>query len=154
MSRRAVGWVLVGVQAVLLVVLVLVPHRSPSGWSLLVGGVLVVAGVVLGVAALAGLGSALTPTPVPIAGAGLRTTGAYRLVRHPIYSAVLLLAAGFTVSVGTGWTLLVLLSLVAFFVGKSHWEDRLLREQYGRDWDAWAGRTGGLLPRLGSRSPG
>lgn len=152
MSRRALGWTLVGVQAVLLVVLVFVPHRSPSTWSLVAGGVLAVGGAVLGVAAFTGLGGALTPTPVPIVGAGLRTTGAYRLVRHPIYDAVLLLAAGFAAAVGTGWTVLVLLALVAFFVGKSRWEDRLLREQYGRAWDDWARATGALLPRLGSRT--
>jgi protein-S-isoprenylcysteine O-methyltransferase Ste14 len=146
-SRRALGWSLVVIQAVLLVVLVLAPHRAPTAASLVAGGALVAAGALLGLAAFRALGRALTPTPVPVAGAGLRTTGAYRLVRHPIYSAILLAAAGFTLAVGTGWTLLALGVLAAFFVAKSRWEDRLLREQYGHEWDSWARTTGALLPR-------
>lgn len=148
MTRRTVGWLLVGLQAVLLLALVLLPHRAPTTVSLAVGGALLVAGFVLGAASFVSLGSALTATPVPIAGAGLRTSGPYRVVRHPIYSAILLGAAGFTVAVGTWWTVGAAVVLAVFFVGKSRWEDHLLRELYGPPWEAWARTTGALLPRI------
>lgn len=152
-SRRALGWVLVVLQFALLWLVIAVPHRAPAVASAAIGVLLVAAGVVTALWASRILGSAFTPTPVPIAGAGLRTTGAYRLVRHPIYSAILLAGAGFTLAVGTGWTLLALGVLASFFLAKSRWEDRLLREQYGDEWDAWARTTGALLPRVSSHPP-
>jgi protein-S-isoprenylcysteine O-methyltransferase Ste14 len=141
------GWVLVAVQFALLAVLVLLPWRSPTLLSLAVGVPLAAAGILLGLLASRRLGSALTPTPVPIQGAGLRTDGVYASVRHPIYSAVLLLALGFIVAVGSWWTAAGGLVLLLFFVLKSRWEDRLLQAEYGAEWDAWAARTGALIPR-------
>jgi protein-S-isoprenylcysteine O-methyltransferase Ste14 len=141
------GWVLVVVQFVLLAVLVFLPWRSPTLLSLAVGVPLAAAGILLGLLASRRLGSALTPTPVPIQGAGLRTDGVYARVRHPIYSAVLLLALGFIVAVGSWWTAACGVVLLLFFVLKSRWEDRLLQAEYGAEWDAWAARTGALIPR-------
>lgn len=147
MTRRTIGWALVALQFILLIALLLLPHRSPSLLGLAVGVPLIAAGAVLGFVALRHLGSALTPTPVPIEGAGLRTDGLYRWVRHPIYSAILLMALGYVVLMGTWWSVGGLVVLLLFFWGKSRWEDRLLREQYGAEWDSWAARTGALLPR-------
>lgn len=148
MSRTAVGWLLVTVQVIVLVVLLLLPWRAPSPGWLLVGGATCVAGAVLLVASFRRLGSALTPTPVPIAGAGLRTTGPYRLVRHPIYSAVLLLSLGFLLAFGSVWSWAWGLLAVGFFWSKSRWEDRLLRDEYGQEWIQWASMTGAMVPRL------
>lgn len=148
MTRGRIGWVLVATQFVLLIVLVLLPRRAPTLLSLAIGVPLIAAGFVLGLLASRTLGRALTPTPVPIAEAGLRTDGVYRQVRHPIYSAICLAAAGFVVAVGSLWTLACALVLVAFFWAKSRWEDSLLREEYGDEWRDWAARTGALVPRL------
>jgi protein-S-isoprenylcysteine O-methyltransferase Ste14 len=147
MNRGAIGWLLVVVQFLLLLVLILLPWRAPTVLSVAVGLVLVIAGGLLGLIAGRHLGRALTPTPVPIPGAGLRTDGAYRFVRHPIYSAVLLMVAGYVIAVGSLWTAVGAVVLLVFFVLKSRWEDGLLREQYGEEWTAWAARTGALVPR-------
>lgn len=148
MNRGTVGWLLVVLQFVLLLVLILLPWRTPSALSIVVGLLLVVAGAILGLVAGRRLGRALTPTPVPIAGAGLRTDGAYRWVRHPIYSAVLLMVLGYVIAIGSIWTAVGAVVLLVFFVLKSRWEDGLLHEQYGDEWAAWAARTGALVPRL------
>ena len=148
MKRGTVGWLLVVLQFVLLLVLILLPWRTPTALSIVVGLVLVVAGALLGLVAGRRLGRALTPTPVPISGAGLRTDGAYRFVRHPIYTAVLLMVAGYVIAVGSMWTAAGAVVLLGFFVLKSRWEDGLLREEYGEEWTAWAARTGALVPRL------
>lgn len=147
MDRRALGWVLVAVQFALLIVIVLLPHREPTLLSLAVGVPLIAAGIVLGLVSGRRLGRALTPTPVPVKDAGLRTDGPYRFVRHPIYSAILLAVTGFVIALGSLWTLLGAVVLLAFFLVKSRWEDGLLSEEYGAAWAAWAARTGALVPR-------
>lgn len=151
MSRGTIGWTLVVVQFGLLAVLVLLPRREASLVAVAAGLALVVAGAVLGLAASRRLGRALTPTPVPIAGAGLRTGGAYRFVRHPIYSAVLLMVVGYVVAVGSAWSAGCAVVLLVFFWSKSRWEDGLLRAEYGQEWVLWADRTGGLIPRASAR---
>lgn len=151
MRKGALGWLLVAVQFLLLLVLILLPWRTPSVLSIVVGLVLAVAGVILGVVAGLHLGRALTPTPVPISGAGLRTDGAYRFVRHPIYSAVLLMVAGYVIAIGSVWTVACAVVLLVFLLLKSRWEDGLLHEQYGDEWAAWAEQTGALIPRVPRR---
>ncbi|MHB8796124.1 MAG: methyltransferase family protein [Candidatus Nanopelagicales bacterium] len=148
MGRGTLGWLLVLVQFALLIGLILLPWRDPSLLSLVLGAVLLLAGMAVFIAAVRALGSALTPTPVPIAGSSLRTGGLYRYVRHPIYSGVLLMVLGLLVAVGSwaGWAWGVL--ILVFFVVKSRWEDRLLAEAYGQEWATWSARTGAMVPRL------
>ena len=154
MTRGRIGWLLVVLQFALLIVLLLLPRREPTTPSVVAGLVLIAAGAVLGLAAGRHLGRALTPTPVPVTSAGLRTDGVYRLVRHPIYSAVLLGVLGFVVAVGSIWSALWAAVLVVFFLLKSRWEDRLLHEEYGEDWQRWADVTGRLVPRPRPRREG
>jgi len=151
MSTGARGWSLVVVQGVLLVGLVLMPRRSASVIPVVIGIMLIAAGLLLLIASFRRLGNALTATPVPIEGAGLRTTGVYAWVRHPIYSAVLLMVLGYLIAVGSplgwGWGVLIVL----FFWAKSRWEDRLLESEYGAEWTTWSRTTGALVPRLDRR---
>ena len=146
--KTIVGWVLVALQFALLIALVLVPRREPEAIWVALGGLLIGAGATVGFSAFRALGSALTPTPVPIVGAGLRTEGIYARVRHPIYGAVLLLVFGYVIAFGSWWSLLVAVILVIFFAAKAHWEDHLLAAAYGSDWAVWASTTGALIPRL------
>jgi protein-S-isoprenylcysteine O-methyltransferase Ste14 len=152
MSRGALGWLLVAVQAVLFVVLLLLPWRSPTLLWILAGIAVAAAGVVILLASFRRLGNALTPTPVPIDGAGLRTSGPYRFVRHPIYSGVLLVMLGFLIAFGGVLSWAWGVAIVLFFWGKSRWEDRLLHEAYGAEWATWASTTGALVPRLTKRA--
>ena len=92
------------------------------------------------------LGSALTPTPVPINGMALRVEGIYAWVRHPIYSGILLAGLGFTIAVGSVWQVFVWVLLIVLLVGKSMWEDLLLSEVHGVTWYEYADHTGGLFP--------
>ena len=147
MDRRIVGWLLVGVQVLVYVVLALLPWRTPSALSTVAAVPLVVAGGWLGLAAFGALGSALTPTPVPVVGAGLRTHGPYSRIRHPMYTAVLLLTAAAVVAAGTWWSLGWAVVITGFFWAKSRWEDRLLAAEYGQEWQRWAQQTGALIPR-------
>lgn len=146
--KNVIGWALVALQFVLLIALVLMPRREPEALWVAVGGLLIGAGAAVGFSAFRALGSALTPTPVPVAGAGLRTEGIYARVRHPIYLAVLLLVFGYVIAFGSWWSFLVAVILVIFFAAKARWEDHLLAAAYGSEWAAWARTTGALIPRM------
>jgi protein-S-isoprenylcysteine O-methyltransferase Ste14 len=153
MTRSAIGWTLVLAQGVLLVVLLLLPWREPTLLSLAVGVPLMAGGILLGLVAGRRLGGALTPTPVPIPGAGLRTDGLYSRLRHPIYSAILLAVLGLVVAIGSWWSLAWALLILVFFSVKYRWEDRMLHAEYGDAWVAWSAQTGALIPRA-RRAPG
>ena len=85
---------------------------------LVVGGLSMVGGGVLFVAGLVSLGRGLTPLPYPKDGAELIQTGAFALVRHPMYSGGIILAFGWALYV-QGW--LTLGYVVAPFVLLERW---------------------------------
>ena len=83
-----------------------------------------------------------------VEGHRLATTGPYRWIRHPIYSAMLgkLLATGLVVSHWIG----LLAGLLLFCVGMAiriASEEKLLRAQFGREYDDYARRVPAILPR-------
>lgn len=148
MSQRAIGWVFVGIQAALLVTLVLLPGRddfdTPS-WLRTIANVTFWAGVALVIAAGLTLGRALTATPVPNGAGELRTTGLYRFARHPIYSGVILIVIAMAWRSGSWVSLAVAAFTLGFFVIKSNWEEARLRERFD-GYDDYATRTGRFFP--------
>lgn len=86
----------------------------------------------------------------------LVTSGPFRLVRHPGYSAILALWLG--AALGTlNWLLLVLwLPLVAILFTVTRHEERLLRAKFGATHDAYTARAGRFIPKVRGRetSPG
>ena len=153
---RLIGWVLVGVQALLLVLFVLLPKRrslfAPPDFLDVLGILLMIAGLAVVIVSLVSLGAALTPTPVPQESAALRTNGIYALVRHPVYSGILVAALGFTLAVGSIWQVIMWVALALFFYAKAFWEDRLLAEKHGVAWFDYADHVSSFIPRFwGSR---
>lgn len=93
------------------------------------GFILIAVGLVLVFAGVFNLGRNLTPFVCPKAQATLVTGGAYRLVRHPIYSGLIFSAGGFALVV-QGWlTIGFTLLLVALLDRKSRREEILLLQQ-------------------------
>ena len=146
------GWALVGAQFGLLVALVILPAGDlwPRGAiTSVLGGVLVATGAAVAVLAGLRLGPNLTPTPLPKEDGELVTAGFYQYVRHPIYTGVLLAAAG----------VLVFQASIAHIVGfvlvwgvltlKALGEEKMLAEKY-EGYASYATRTGRFLPRVTS----
>lgn len=141
-------------QGVLFAVVLLAPRTLPGwpawlppwdGLALVGGGGLVLAGLALSGAGVLFLGRNLTALPRPKASATLVQSGAYALVRHPIYSGLILLAFGWALLV-QGWlTLVYALMLFAFFDIKSRREERWLAEKFA-DYAAYQRRVRKLLP--------
>lgn len=119
-------------------------------WLTILGVVMIILGGVVALAAVTSLGAALTPTPVPIEGAGLRTGGLYRFSRHPIYSGVLLGSLGVVLCGPSPWRVAWWVALAALLTAKSAWEERMLAQEYP-DYPAYRQRTGRFVPRRGGR---
>ena len=153
MSTRTAGWLWVAGQFTALGVLLFLPWRTPNPLLLSIGAVVALGGGFLGLATSRALGEAFTPSPVPIAGSGLRTTGVYSVIRHPMYAAVLLIVIGVLIAAGSIWGWAWGVVIAVFFLLKSRWEDALLRSENGASWEEWAEVTGALVPRTGLRGP-
>ncbi len=83
-----------------------------------------------GWAGLVSLGRNLTPFPKPSAGTRLVQTGIYRLMRHPLYTAVFCGSVGWAL-VWRSWPgLLAALALGPLLDAKARREERWLREQF------------------------
>ncbi len=146
-ARRAIGWSLVAVQFALLGLLIWpVPGSSPPAVLAAAGAVVQTAGLAVAALSVLWLGRALTPSPVPRADAPLAQRGPYRWVRHPIYSGLLLFAAGAVLRAPRPLHIVAALGLVALLNAKSRWEERMLAvgdPRYG----AYAATVGRFAPR-------
>jgi protein-S-isoprenylcysteine O-methyltransferase Ste14 len=145
-KQTALGWLLVFVQVLIFLGFFLLPWREPSAPSLILGLILAAVGIAIIVVTFKSLGDALTATPVPREGVALRTQGIFGVVRHPIYSGVLLALLGFVIAVGSWWSLGWWLVALFFFLGKSRWEDSLLRAKHRGEWEIWSQGTPALIP--------
>jgi len=88
------------------------------------------AGLLFLIMAAWGLGRSLTPSPLPKTDAILQTGGLFHYVRHPIYSGVLLWAAGVTLASPDLARGLLFAALCAFFWMKARFEERQLTRRF------------------------
>jgi len=119
------------------------PPFTWLGW--LAGGALIGIGGLLALAGIVSLGTNLTPVPYPKDDAALVESGAYRVVRHPIYSGGIIAAFGWGLLVHGWLTLVYALILFAFFDVKSRREERWLVEKFV-DYPAYQKRVRKLIP--------
>ena len=116
------------------------------GWSWL-GLALGVTGAAVGISAWRALGASYVPDPDILPGQKLVTSGMYRYLRHPMYTAALLWVAGFPLLVRSFWGVAVgLLS-----IGPTVWlrvreEEALLLEAFEDEYRAYQARTWRLFP--------
>lgn len=134
LGARGQGWV--ALQFVLLGLAVVIGLLASSGWPeayrsglRYLGALVMAAGVVLAVFAVLGLGSSLTALPAPLETATLRTDGVYAVVRHPIYSALLVLCLGWALATSP-WVLVVVALLAVVLDLKRQVEEDFLLGRY------------------------
>jgi protein-S-isoprenylcysteine O-methyltransferase Ste14 len=152
LGPRGEGWVVA--QFVLFAILAiaglrdLVGHASVTPWGPAVSVIGLVAIVIGGGVAGRGiwdLRSSLSPFPRPIAGGPLVESGAYRLIRHPIYSGLVLGAIGWGLVTGSILAIGAAGLLFLLFAAKSRREEVWLvaiHPEYG----AYQRRTKRLIP--------
>jgi protein-S-isoprenylcysteine O-methyltransferase Ste14 len=114
------------------------PAARPLGWTVFV------LGGVIAVVAMLQLGRQLVPQPSPVRDGQLIDTGLYGVVRHPIYTGVLLLIAGSVLRVPSLAGALLIVASAVFFDRKSAYEEGLLAETYA-EYDEYRQRVGAKL---------
>lgn len=151
LGPRGEGWFLV--QVVILGAIALAGLAGPA-WSgpprvisVVAGALLVGGGGLLAARGVVDLGANLTVFPKPREGAPLVDTGAYRLVRHPIYGGLILGALGWGLVMASSVALAGAVVLAVFFDLKSRREEIWLAEQFD-GYDRYRDRTRRLLPWL------
>ncbi len=115
--------------------------------SLVVGLLLGLVGVVFIGLGLVYLGRNLTAVPHPKENATFVQTGAYGLVRHPIYCGIILAAFGYALAWASFLTLLYALILFIFFDIKTRREEKYLRQKFPA-YAAYQQRVAKLIPGL------
>lgn len=154
MKRGRVPWsrelaIRIAVAAVVLVLYRLGVFRHfgprPVAWEIVLGLVLLVVGLGMAVAARRHLGrnwgSPMTQKRDP----ELVVTGPYRLIRHPIYSGLLVAGAGTALALSLVWLIAVLLAAI-YFVYSAVMEERFLLTRFPDTYPAYKHATKMLVP--------
>ena len=141
------GWVVVQIALFVLYGFALAVGASASWgvWRWL-GVPLVAVGAWVGLAALRMHGRKLTPLPEPNPALGLQRTGVYAVIRHPMYTGLLLSAFGLAIVAQKPLAIAAAGALTAFFNLKAREEERRLRRCYP-DYADYQRATGRFLPR-------
>lgn len=145
-------WYLV-VQGVLFLLLAFAPFAfREAAWDFpyslsasLAGAGLFSAGSLVALAGVISLGKNLTPLPLPKENSVLIVTGAYRFVRHPIYSGLIFMAFGWGLWLHNWLAIVLALLLLIFFDIKSRFEERLLLDKFP-EYAEYRKRVRKLLP--------
>jgi protein-S-isoprenylcysteine O-methyltransferase Ste14 len=151
---RGEGWV--AGQLVLFAAIGLAPWLLPgaASWpeglrlpAALAGIALGLAGAAVGGLGALQLGTNLTIFPRPKEDGALVESGVYGLVRHPIYTGVLLCGLGYALVTASAIALLLCVGLWLFFEQKARREERWLRDQFPA-YEGYMRRVPGrILPR-------
>jgi len=123
---------------------------GPDAWTSIgtvAGSVLILAAAALGLAGMSSLqaGGALTAVPLPRDTSRLVDSGAYGLVRHPIYGALILGAVGWALLRGSPAALLAAAALFVVLDLKRRREELWLLERYP-DYAEYRTRTRRFIP--------
>ena len=119
-----------------------------SSWWLLMAIALVAAGLGFSVAARTWLGRNWSAEVTIKSNHELVRSGPYALVRHPIYSGVVLALCGTALAIGNGRAVVGLVLLVVGFVQKLRIEERFMTEQFGEAYAQYRTEVPALVPYL------
>lgn len=122
-------------------------HRSGDAAVRWVGVALTALGIGLAVAARIQLGRNWGMPATLKEQPDLITGGPYRVIRHPIYTGILVALAGTALAESMLW-LLPLIAASAYFIVAARREERLLLAQFPDHYPAYVRRTKMLLPWL------
>jgi protein-S-isoprenylcysteine O-methyltransferase Ste14 len=125
------------------------PGATTSLWPAVVGAVVMVVGLGVRVWAISTLGASFRTTVEVDAGQAVVDRGPYRWVRHPSYSGVVLLAAGYGLATGSWLALLLTVVIPVVVLGyRIRVEERAMIETLGQRYTRYSAHTARLVPGL------
>ena len=121
----------------------------PSGvWCFWGGSAITASGMLFSVWARRYLGKNWSQAVTVKEGHELITTGPYALVRHPIYTGLLLAFAGCALARGEWRGLLAVALVFAVLWHKLRLEEKWMRAQFGQSYDAYSRQVAAVVPYL------
>jgi protein-S-isoprenylcysteine O-methyltransferase Ste14 len=146
-SQRGGWWVVGQFMFVFPIVIFGIVFRTASKPFplILCGLVFLAVSATCGLCGVMALGRNLTPFPKPSAGAQFVQRGIYGLMRHPLYTAVVCAALGWSLIRSSWPSLAVSLVLAVFLDAKARQEERWLRQQFP-DYQIYERRVRRFIP--------
>lgn len=121
---------------------------SSVALPLKIGGVLLfIIAIVMLLKARRDLGRSFGIHPRPLDGAVFVRRGIYAKLRHPMYSAVVLICLGVAVTQPTRWVLAAAAINIVFYLIKARYEESLLRQRYP-EYEQYQRESRGVIPFL------
>lgn len=127
------GWWVVGQFALMLAVVgggAWFPTATAALWHRPIAAVLLLAGACVGVAGAWKLGRNRTAYPAPVVQGHLVQDGIYGCMRHPLYSSLMFLSAGWSLWRWSWLAAAAAVGLTGLLAAKARVEERWLREHY------------------------
>lgn len=143
-SRRIKAWLLVIIQFMCIVYLL---WTTPIIFSLTASVLLLAGFVLIFWAVLAMRKSKLRILPQPAMTAVLITSGPYRFIRHPMYTALITGALGLIIMCPSIWRILTLVILTITLFVKLTLEEKMLAEKFPQ-YRAYQKKTYRLIPLI------
>ncbi|MDX2136777.1 MAG: isoprenylcysteine carboxylmethyltransferase family protein [Chloroflexota bacterium] len=146
-SVPPLGWQWVAAQFVLFALILIAPGSDVSLAQMLIGLAIGGIGALAITLGILTLGSSLSAFPRPLKDGDLVQSGIYNIVRHPIYTGIII--GGFSYALLRGSWIAALLSfaLIIFFDRKAALEERWLGQKFA-DYAAYKQRVRKLIPYL------
>ncbi|MFZ9308872.1 MAG: methyltransferase family protein [Candidatus Nanopelagicales bacterium] len=144
------GLLLVVLQVSLIVALLVLPQGQDwevPGWVEVVLGLFSFVGLVLGVLFYFSLEGARSVLPAPKETGKLKTTGAYSVIRHPIYSLILVIGISVVIQHQSLLKIVIWLLLLSVLWIKANFEESLLRKKFP-EYSNYALKVGKFVPKL------
>lgn len=151
-----VAWFVVFIQFVLFGLFFFLPEIKKFNLPKLftyVGYFFLVLSVVVLLISIFRLGRSLSPLPIPKNGSELITDGIYGLVRHPIYTSILMAMFALFLVYGSLTKLIILLLSLLFFNKKAKFEEKELSNKFPT-YRNYISTTGRFIPKLSNRAIG
>lgn len=141
--RRVVYRLLVAGQLIIATMIVLM--LKPPG-NMLVASIVQLSAVALGLSAILTMRvSRVRVTPALAQDAELVRHGPYRLIRHPMYTALVLFASSYIISDGSWLSVQLWMTLLLVLLTKVYYEEKELRAAFPQ-YENYASTTSRLIP--------
>jgi protein-S-isoprenylcysteine O-methyltransferase Ste14 len=121
---------------------------SPNFFVQAIGSVLTITGLVLAIWARIYLGKNWSGYVTYKKNHELVTSGPYKLIRHPIYSALILMITGTFIYYPSVWVLAILIVDTLIFLWRIKKEEEIMVKLFGKKYEDYIKRTKRLIPGI------